>query len=118
VLSEPDWCRFADRAVLADVAIPVTSTPVLVGREAELATARRLLDASKVGEGGLLLVTGEAGIGKSRLLAEVAALAEVVLVAARAWAATPSPPMCWKSSRPHLPLDGASWPRACCGGDG
>jgi hypothetical protein len=57
------------------VAIPVTSTPVLVGREAELATARRLLDASKVGEGGLLLVTGEAGIGKSRLLAEVAALA-------------------------------------------
>ncbi|HEX2263281.1 MAG TPA: ATP-binding protein, partial [Pseudonocardiaceae bacterium] len=57
------------------MAIPVTSTPVLVGREAELATARRLLDASKVGEGGLLLVTGEAGIGKSRLLAEVAALA-------------------------------------------
>jgi DNA-binding CsgD family transcriptional regulator len=49
--------------------------PALVGRDAELATARRLIDASMVGEGGLLLITGEAGIGKSRLLAEVAALA-------------------------------------------
>ncbi len=51
------------------------SAPALVGRDAELATARRLVDASRVGEGGLLLITGEAGIGKSRLLAEVAALA-------------------------------------------
>ncbi|MDQ4021031.1 MAG: AAA family ATPase [Actinomycetota bacterium] len=56
------------------MAPPVISTSALVGRDAELATARRLLDASRIGEGGLLVVTGEAGIGKSRLLAEVAAL--------------------------------------------
>ncbi len=47
----------------------------MVGRNVELATARRVLDASLAGEGGLLLVTGEAGIGKSRLLAALAALA-------------------------------------------
>ncbi len=54
---------------------PAAGTPVLVGRDAELAAARRLLDAARAGAGGLLLVTGEAGIGKSRLLAEVAGLA-------------------------------------------
>ncbi|MGH3696890.1 MAG: AAA family ATPase [Pseudonocardiaceae bacterium] len=48
----------------------------MVGRDAELATARRVLAASRAGDGGVLLVTGEAGIGKSRLLAELAALAD------------------------------------------
>ncbi len=47
----------------------------MVGRDAELATARRVLAASRAGDGGVLLVTGEAGIGKSRLLTELAALA-------------------------------------------
>jgi predicted ATPase len=44
---------------------------VLVGRQSELATALRLLHAAARGEGSTLLVTGEAGIGKSRLLAEL-----------------------------------------------
>ena len=61
MLSEPDWCRFAGRAVLADVAIPVMSTPVRWSGSRS-STSRRLLDASRVGEGGLLLVTGEAGL--------------------------------------------------------
>ncbi|GAA4931419.1 regulatory LuxR family protein [Actinomycetospora succinea] len=43
-----------------------------VGREAELdAVSRRLIDA-QTGTGGVLLVAGEAGIGKSRILAEAA----------------------------------------------
>lgn len=45
---------------------------MLVGRGAELATVRRLVDAVQRGHGATLLVTGEAGIGKSRLVAEVA----------------------------------------------
>jgi predicted ATPase len=51
--------------------MPVARSPVLIGRGAELATVRRLVDAIQCGNGATLLVTGEAGIGKSRLVAEV-----------------------------------------------
>ncbi|MHC1562664.1 ATP-binding protein [Actinomycetospora sp. C-140] len=47
----------------------------LVGREAERAAVREHVAALGDGTGGSLLVTGEAGIGKSRLLAEVADVA-------------------------------------------
>ena len=47
-------------------------SPLTVGRAAELATARGLVDAVAAGRGGALLVAGEAGIGKTRLLDEVA----------------------------------------------
>ncbi|HET7677815.1 MAG TPA: AAA family ATPase [Candidatus Limnocylindrales bacterium] len=43
----------------------------LVGRDLELAQADRSVEAVLGGSGGLLLVTGEPGIGKSRLLAEL-----------------------------------------------
>jgi len=49
------------------------TTPVrsaLVGRDAELAKIVAAVDAVERGEGRVALVTGEAGIGKSRLLAE------------------------------------------------
>jgi DNA-binding CsgD family transcriptional regulator len=58
-----------------DVHAPVVRCPVLVGRSAELATARGLVDGAAAGRGGALLVAGEAGIGKTRLLDEVAARA-------------------------------------------
>ena len=51
--------------------MPTLRSPVLVGRGAELATTRRLVGRAARGDGRTLLVTGEAGIGKSRLLAEV-----------------------------------------------
>jgi hypothetical protein len=44
----------------------------IIGRGAELEVARRMLVAAQAGTGGLMMLTGEAGIGKSRLLAEVA----------------------------------------------
>ncbi|MBV9165303.1 MAG: AAA family ATPase, partial [Solirubrobacterales bacterium] len=52
------------------------SSPVFVGRAAELATFDRLLEQAAVGTGGALLVAGEAGIGKSRLVAELEARAD------------------------------------------
>jgi DNA-binding CsgD family transcriptional regulator len=47
----------------------------MVGRAAELTVVRRLVDAAASGGGAVLLVTGEAGIGKSRLLGAATDLA-------------------------------------------
>jgi len=44
--------------------------PVLIGRTPNLAALRFLIDRAKNGEGQLALLCGEAGIGKSRLVAE------------------------------------------------
>jgi class 3 adenylate cyclase/DNA-binding response OmpR family regulator len=44
----------------------------LVGREEELALLRRRWDQAKAGEGQVVLLSGEAGIGKSRVLATLA----------------------------------------------
>ena len=45
--------------------------PVLIGRTTELAALRLLMDRAKSGQGQVALLSGEAGIGKSRLVAEV-----------------------------------------------
>jgi adenylate cyclase len=47
----------------------------MVGREAELALIEQKLDLALKGRGQIVGITGEAGIGKSRLVAEVIALA-------------------------------------------
>jgi len=49
--------------------------PTLVGRDAELARLRNLLDEAAQGRAVAALVSGDAGVGKSRLVAEVATLA-------------------------------------------
>ena len=54
---------------------PLASEIPLVGRTAELARLRPLVDALGQGRGHVLLLLGEAGVGKSRLVAELAASA-------------------------------------------
>jgi DNA-binding CsgD family transcriptional regulator/tetratricopeptide (TPR) repeat protein len=44
--------------------------PILVGREAYLSAFAACVDEAAAGHGGAVLVSGEAGIGKSRLIAE------------------------------------------------
>jgi predicted ATPase len=44
--------------------------PVLIGRAADLTALHALIDQAKRGEGQVALLSGEAGIGKSRLVAE------------------------------------------------
>ncbi|MDP8910063.1 MAG: ATP-binding protein, partial [Chloroflexota bacterium] len=45
----------------------------VVGRDAEIEHLRGALDAAIAGSGSMVFLVGEAGIGKSRLAAEVAA---------------------------------------------
>ena len=54
-----------------------------VGREPELEAARAVVDGLCAGTGGVITVTGEPGIGKSRLTAEVRATAASSAAAAR-----------------------------------
>src|SRR5437763_6456229 len=49
--------------------------PIVVGRTAELTALRLLIDRTRSGQGQVVLVCGEAGIGKSRLVAEAKAYA-------------------------------------------
>ena len=75
--------ELAERPVLPEAAQPVGAPLLaqpdrmpLVGRRQELAELLRQLEAAAAGTGGLAIVYGEAGVGKSRLLRELAANAE------------------------------------------
>ena len=67
-LHEVVWS--ADRARTASPPAFAERTP-FVGREQELADLRRLLDQALAGRGGLALIGGEPGLGKTRLAEEI-----------------------------------------------
>src|SRR5260370_11560226 len=50
---------------------PSIMCPILIGRGHELTTLRLLADRAKSGQGQVALLSGEAGIGKSRVVVEV-----------------------------------------------
>ena len=49
--------------------------PILIGRDAEVGSLDALLDQARLGQGQVVLICGEAGIGKSRLVATMKAAA-------------------------------------------
>ena len=56
---------------------PVASVAPLVGRETELERMKNVLSAVAAGEGRVLRIEGDAGVGKSRLVAELVQLATI-----------------------------------------
>ena len=73
--------------------------PVLIGRDAEFGRLRSALGAAQDGMGGMVFLTGEAGIGKSRLASELADEARARGATVLAGRAVPS-----SASIPYRPL--------------
>jgi tetratricopeptide (TPR) repeat protein len=69
-------------------------TTTFVGRQSELAALESGLDRAVAGRASFFLVTGEAGIGKSRLVEEIGTVAQskgVRVVTGRCWEAVDAP---------------------------
>ena len=60
---------------MGEATIPPVTCPILIGRDSHLATLRQLVESARHGEARLALISGEAGVGKSRLVAGVKAYA-------------------------------------------
>jgi len=74
---------------LADVGQATSPTPVVRGRDTELASIGVQLDRVRSGVGAVVLVEGEPGMGKTRLLAEAARIARRLAFRVGAGAAEP-----------------------------
>src|SRR5436190_1715413 len=70
----------------------MTARGTLVGRRAELERLGAALDRAREGSGGILLLSGDAGVGKTRLLAELAGRDSDALVMRGTAAQTGTPP--------------------------
>src|SRR5262249_4221711 len=91
-----DHLRRCAIAAPADRPLPrVSAPPLLVGREGEQGILRERLDAALAGRGSLVLIGGEAGIGKTALaewLRREAAEQDVSVLVGRCYALSETPP--------------------------
>lgn len=78
-----------DAAVVAPERVVVTSA--LIGRAVSLGTLRDLLERARSGRGGICLVTGETGIGKTRLVEELCDRPEAEAILVRCYAGDGAP---------------------------
>lgn len=84
-----------DRVVPNDAPVAAPSRGVFIGREHELTVLDAALARARTGQGQLVLLAGEPGIGKTRLLSELAGRARVdgwLVLAGRAYDSEGMPP--------------------------
>jgi DNA-binding SARP family transcriptional activator len=94
--AEETW-RLAESIRTRAAAGPATRTRAgllpLVGRDRELAALAAAWTATRAGHGGMALVHGEPGIGKTRLIAQLVETAGAATVAVGAAPELPGPPL-------------------------
>src|SRR2546430_16543494 len=73
--------------------------PTTIGRESELSSLEDALLAALRGDGGVVILGGEAGMGKTRLVSELTARAQRLHCAVMSGARSEA-----EASLPHLPL--------------
>src|SRR3984885_14169351 len=78
-----------ERRRLADLGLATSRTPIVRGRDAELASIGVQLDRVRSGVGAVVLIEGEPGMGKTRLLAEADRVAARLAFRVGAGAAEP-----------------------------
>ena len=74
---------------------PIRTLPILVGRERELGTLGQHLDDATIGRGSLVLIGGEAGVGKTAIAEQLCREAEVrgaLVLVGRCYDLTDTPP--------------------------
>src|SRR2546428_3150713 len=71
--------------------------PPLIGREAELSSLLEHLERARSGHGSTVLISGEAGIGKTRLVEELKVIAQSMGVQVL------TPASLYESLTPHIP---------------
>ncbi|MGA2009022.1 MAG: AAA family ATPase [Solirubrobacteraceae bacterium] len=87
--SRYDEAGLREQRRLADLGLASTRTPVVRGRDAALASIGVQLDRVRSGVGAVVLVEGEPGMGKTRLLAEADRVAARLAFRVGAGAAEP-----------------------------
>ncbi len=77
-----EGCAYHETSGVGRVLIERALCPVLVGRDAELSILEETLQAARRGDGGMVLLSGDAGVGKTRLATEAQRRALAVGMAA------------------------------------
>src|SRR5690349_14893291 len=104
-----------ERGAVVDSKVAAGGPDALIGRAEPLAALTHRVELATIGRGSFVMVTGPAGIGKSRLCAEVAAAlhdrGDVRVIQTACWTHGGAPPLWpWRDLVQRVQGDGSTSP--------